>query len=345
MPEIPEPDSAERLDQAGSDDDALEQPPAASPARLLFIPLVLVMAGVLVWLFVRWPGRATVTAHDLVRDLGRPGRSHWQQAYALAELLRSPQRAELTRDPALAADLSELLARQMDAGPLDANRIKMRVFLCRALGEFSLPVVQPVLVRASRLERSAAEIAVRRSAVEALAAHAGHVHRPVADAAVIEALIATAREDDGHAAARAQRAELRASTAFALGVLGSESALDQLRQMLDDSQPNVRYNAAIGLARHGHAAAVPVLLEMLDPGNPESVATEASAGDRAWRQTTVLTNAIRAAQQWAERNPPAERRTLAAAIESLDHADVPVSVRSQARQTLAALAALPDEDR
>jgi hypothetical protein len=344
--ECPKPDADEPLAPPVSGDaDAVERP-AASLVRLLFLPLVLVSAIVLVWLFVRWPGRDSVSPHDLVRDLGQPGKSHWQQAYALAELLRGSQHAGLRQDARLAAELSALLDAQLDAGPLDANRINLRVFLCRALGEFTVPSVQSVLLRASRLERSPAEIAVRRSAVEALAAHVAHGGTPDRDAALVETLLATARESGGEMGAQAQRAELRASAAFALGVLGGEPPLTQLQFMLDDPHPNVRYNAATGLARHGHDAAVPVLLEMLDPGNSAALAGETSAAGRTWKQAVVLSNAIRAAQQWAERNPQADRRSLTAAIEALlhaerIHADLAASVQDQARRTLSALATLP----
>ena len=174
------------------------------------------------------------------------------------------------------------------------------------------PSVQPALMRASRLERNPAEIAVRRAAVEAIAAHAASAGPGTLDndATLAQTLIATAQESGRDSADKSQREELRASVAFALGVLGSDPALAQLQRMLDDPSPNVRYNAATGLARHGHAAALPVLLEMLDPGNPEAVAGEVSAAGRTWKQEAVLVNGIRAAQQWAEQNPQADRRAV-----------------------------------
>jgi hypothetical protein len=318
---------------------------AGTSARMWFIPLVVVFAVALVWLLLRWSGSRAVSPHEIVRDLGRPGKSHWQQAYVLAELLHGSQHAGLKQDAALAAQLSALLEAQLDDVALDANRLNMRVFLCRALGEFAVPTVQPVLLRASRLERNPAEIAVRRAAVEALAAHAvgvgpGTLHD---DASLVQTLIATAQESGRDAADKTPREELRASVAFALGVLGSEPALAQLQRMLDDPSTNVRYNAATGLARHGHAAALPVLLEMLDPGNPQAVAGEVSAAGRTWKREAVLTNAIRAAQQWAQRNPQADHEPLVAAVETLVTTDVTVSVRTLARQALPSLSVRPKQ--
>jgi hypothetical protein len=348
--EIPKPTAetaaVETKMLATADVAAAEPDSAASSTRWLFIPLALVSAVFLIGLLVRWRGRESVTPQDLVRDLGDPAKSHWHQAYALAELLRGPQQASLRQDARLAAELAVLLDRLLEAGPFDANRIKLRVFLCRALGEFAVPGVQPVLVRASRLERDPAELAVRRSAVEALAAHMVRSPAPDRDPALLAALLAAAGEHGEAAVEKTLRAELRASAAFALGVLGGDPALQQLQFMLADPQTNVRYNAAIGLARHGHAAALPVLLEMLQPNNPQTLAGETSAAGRRWKQAVVLTNAIRAAQCWAEQNSPADRRPLTTAIESLllpgpRDASVTPAVQQQARQTLSALATRP----
>ena len=162
--EIPKPTAetaaVETKMLATADVAAAEPDSAASSTRWLFIPLALVSAVFLIGLLVRWRGRESVTPQDLVRDLGDPAKSHLHQAYALAELLRGPQQASLRQDARLAAELAVLLDRLLEAGPFDANRIKLRVFLCRALGEVAVPGVQPVLVRASRLERDPAELAV-----------------------------------------------------------------------------------------------------------------------------------------------------------------------------------------
>ncbi len=343
MTELPESDALLPSSAPGSDAGLLPEPPAAASApsslRLLFIPLVLVAAMILIWAILRWPARETVSPRDLVRDLARPGRSHWQQAHSLAELLRDPQHAKLRQDAALAADLAAFLQVQLDAAELDANRVNLRIFLCRALGEFTVPAGLPVLIQAARQERGPAEAAVRRAALEALAARASHlgVDTLQNDGAVLAVFVAAARERGQGSSDQTQRAELRACAAFGLGVLGGQPALEALRPLLDDPSPNVRYNAAMGLARHGQTAAIPVLLEMLAPENREAIVDEVSAVGREWKRVLVWTNAIRAAIQLAQRNPGADCQPLAAAFESLAGADVPAEVRSQARAALTAI--------
>ncbi len=342
MPELPEFAVSIPSDHPTSDVEASSPVTAATSARRWFIPLVVVFALALVWVLIRWPGNRAALPQEIVRDLGRPGKGHWQQAYLLAELLHDPQHAAVKQDSALAAELAALLDAQLDAA-VDANRLNMRVFLCRALGEFAVPAVQPALMRASRLERSPAEIAVPRAAVEAIAAHVASAGPGALDnsANLVRTLIATAQESGRDSADKTQREDLRASVAFALGVLGGDPARAQLQRMLDDPSPNVRYNAATGLARHGHAAALPVLREMLDPSNSEAVADEVSDAGRTWKQTVVLTNGIRAAQQWAERNPHGDCKPLVAALERLVTANTTAAVRSQAREALRAFSAQP----
>ena len=56
---------------------------------------------------------------------------------------------------------------------------------------------------------------------------------------------------------------LRSSATFALGVIGGPGAGERLGQLVEDGDDDVRYNAAIGLARQGADAAWQPLEEML----------------------------------------------------------------------------------
>ena len=77
-----------------------------------------------------------------------------------------------------------------------------------------------------------------------------------------------------------------------MGVIGGGKAESTLETLLSDGHSDVRYNAATGLARHGNARAVDVLLEMLDPAEAARIeATEAGPGRR--NQKTALLSAGR----------------------------------------------------
>ena len=51
---------------------------------------------------------------------------------------------------------------------------------------------------------------------------------------------------------------------YALGALPGTAQLDTLRAALRDAEPDVRWNAAVALARHGSNEGVGVLQQMLD---------------------------------------------------------------------------------
>src|SRR5207237_3360289 len=97
-------------------------------------------------------------------------------------------------------------------------------------------------------------------------------------------------------------AELRAVAAYTLGVIGGDQATERLKQMLHDTYPNARFNAATGLARSGNVECVSVLREMLDPENPLAVKDEANPNDQARKRTTVLLNGIKATMLLADSN-------------------------------------------
>src|SRR5204862_4413952 len=112
-------------------------------------------------------------------------------------------------------------------------------------------------------------------------------------------------------------AELRAVAAYALGVIGGDDATQRLEQMLHDTYPNARFNAATGLARRGNAKCEGVLREMLDPANPLAVKDEINPNDQARTRITVLLNGISAALHLAEANPGADLTALKQAIQKL----------------------------
>src|SRR4029077_7849489 len=56
---------------------------------------------------------------------------------------------------------------------------------------------------------------------------------------------------------------------YALGALPGDAQIDTLRTALEDSAPDVRWNAAVALARHDRGEGVAVLRQMLDRGYVE----------------------------------------------------------------------------
>jgi HEAT repeat protein len=322
----------------GAADDIL--PPVTPPTagfllQLFLIPLIIVGIIVMVWLMFSWLAHMGGDPRDLVRKLQKGDDASWQAALTLADLIRDPQQKHLKYDEKLAADLGDVLKKQLASAQSEENQINLCVFLCKALGEFSTPEAAPALIEAAKSETAAAD--VRREAVRALALLASNLgpEQFQKNGPAMQAIYAAAGERGGEGDDRKHRAELRSSAAYALGVIGGDEALGRLARLLDDADPNVRYNAATGLARHGDARAIPVLVEMLDPANDDAVGGEKSESGREWKQGLVNINGVKAAAMLAEKNDSADMDPLQKALEELAKSAGPTRVRNEAREAIA----------
>jgi HEAT repeat protein len=128
-------------------------------------------------------------------------------------------------------------------------------------------------------------------------------------------------------------------------VLGGDAARDRLVQLLDDSYPNARYNAATGLARQGDPRCARVLLAMLDPNNQESVKGETIDSNREAKRLSVMVNGLRAAgqllDQLDEKSQTDDTRAIRSEVEKLSEQAEPKAIGLVARDVLRGLARTP----
>jgi len=309
------------------DDPPVESPPLGMLGKLILLPALVVACLVLIVVVIGWLTLSPGDVHSMVDALEKSGNRRWRAAVHLAGVLRAPGGAGLKRDPVLAARLTEILEREIESGGTRDDEITLRMYLCRALGEFYLVEPLPVLIEAATTERDPREVDVRRSAIEATAVLASNVgpSRLRSRAALIAAL-SEAAEDT--------RPPLRSAAAFTLGVIGGSEAETELAALLSDAYPDVRYNAATGLARHGNVKAVDVLLEMLDPSETAGVDVEKQEPARDFKRAVILVNGLRAAGQLTATDPSADWSRLERAIERLSRAEVDGAVRAQAVEVL-----------
>jgi hypothetical protein len=319
----------------------VEAPTGSFILQLFLIPLLIVSIVVLLWLMFSWlANMGGDNPQDLVRMLGRSDEASWQGAYKLADLLRSPDPRydALRADAALARQLADLLDRDLQTpakGDSDQNLAVRRMFMCRALGSFTVSDGLPVLMRAAKEERDPIEVQVRLAALEGITTLADNCGPDgfAANTELMKVLLDCSRETDdsgpapvttkdGEATTYRPHAEIRSVAAYALGVIGGEQATERLTKMLNDSYANARYNAATGLARRGEPACIRVLREMLDPDNNQAARDESNERDKDHKRATVLINGVRAALDFARANPTADTSDLTAALKRL--ADSPL---------------------
>lgn len=324
---MPEDPPAREGISAGDTLPPVEPPSAGFILQLFVVPAVMVIIIVAVWLMFNWLAHMGDDPQSYVEALRRSNVARWQAAVNLANALRQKD-SKLKKDAALATELSKLLDAELDAsvGAPTENDIKLRAYLCKALGEFEISAGLPTLLKAAG-EKT--DVQVRRAAIEAIALLASHVGReqPLDDPQLLPVLLsASADEESG----------IREAAAYALGVLGGSEATGRLTILLADGVPNVRYNAATGLARRGDMNASGVLVEMLDPDASAGTASETSELAREFKRNSIWINALRATTQLSRTAPPdADFVPLRKAVERLsDASTVPQSIRINAQKVL-----------
>jgi HEAT repeat protein len=362
------PDHLPPKPQKFSPDDIL--PPVEPPSvtfllQLFLIPLMIVSIIVGVWLLFSWLATASVDPQQMLQEIRQNREASWQRAVTLASMLDNPDSryAELRKDPEFARELGEILTEELKTPLTDRKahdqRLKVRYFLCRALGRMETPEAIPPLLEAAQLDRNVAEVDVRLGALESLALLASQLGPEVFqnNDKAMDVLLACSRASDsstdkveGQSADYRPHGEVRGAAAYALGVIGGERATDRLAEMLDDVYPNARYNAATGLARQGDVRAIPVLVEMLDPQNELVAASETAKENRDNQRIQVLKNAIQASVRLAEQQKSAPKLSdLREALNKLATTEISQlkdqaaqgAIQSLAKEAVAQLGATP----
>jgi hypothetical protein len=315
----------------------VEPPSAGFILQLFVIPGVIVAVIVLVWLLfshLAQMGRSDPEAY--IAALDRNNEARWQAAFNLANDLRNEKGAQyeaLRSDTKLARRLGEILDREIDSASMQEHAVTFRIYLCRALREFHVADGLPALIRAANTQRDEREAQVRWFALESIAVLAENVRQsdPGAklDKPELEPTLLRAAGDP--------EPMVRKRVAFVLGVVGGERLLEELHTLLTDTYPDVRFNAATGLARHGDASAVEVLIEMLDPESKPGRDVELQKEARDQKREKIISNALRAARQLHAQNPTLDTSSLQSAVETLLESGPGRVMEIEAKQTLADL--------
>ncbi len=311
-------------------DDALptvEPPNAAFLVQLFVVPLTIVSCGLfVVWGFY-WLAQMGNDPESYVRALRRNNEGRWQVALNFANDLRGPGGAALKSDVKLVSDLAGILddevasGRPQGGGHAAEQSKTLCGYLCRALGEFSVPeAAQPLLERAT----DTADPQTAQAAVEALAVLASNLTAAGKSFAepepVTKAILA---------ASRSETKTLRSSATFALGVIGGPETGPRLAELIEDADDDVRFNAAIGLARQGSDTAWGPLEEMLELPDVVPPQGDQKGQSERYRRAMIVVNALKGVSLLVDdmkQPPPAKITTLIAKL-----SDDPVSdVRSSA---------------
>ncbi|MEM7314468.1 MAG: HEAT repeat domain-containing protein [Planctomycetota bacterium] len=328
-------------------------PPVQAPAagfimQLFLIPLLIVSIIVAVWFMFSYLARTGNDPAELVNDISRVNHSSWQKALTLAQLIRDPQQTELRSNRELADKLAGILEDQVESGRSESDYLYLRIYLCRVLGEFDVDSGFDALAQAAVKEERIEDVQVRKAALQALVILAGNLD----DATVakhktaLESIIKSSEEYADVGDEKIRRQSIRSTATYVLGLFPGEDANKRLGELLNDPSLDVSYNAAIGLARHGDARALPILEEMLDP--PEEALKDPTPensqvkidNQTEWKRGHVILNALRSIGKMKTKYPQMELGALPDAIKKLSEDESqPSSLRIQAGEVLRSIAA------
>ena len=228
-----------------------EETPPPEPERqttpflvLQFFIFPMAIVGVCVAVFVIFGMIASEGkgARDYVAEV-RTGSANrrWQAAFELSKVLQARKDKALA-DPAFAEELTKVFDESAEDDP------RVRRYLALALGRLGSARAVPSLLQAARgTAKGPADSETQIYAVWALGA--------IGDPAALPGLLDLARADDPG---------LRKSVVHALGSFPDPRSTEALAAALSDPVEDVRWNAALALARRRDARAAPVLLQMMD---------------------------------------------------------------------------------
>ena len=286
------------------------RPIASAPAiavQFFLIPLLVVGATVLVYVGFRSLLSEDRSAQEYLTDIRSGGTNRrWPAAYELSRLMANPDFVK--RDEAL---LAPELIKAFEESKNDDPRV--RQYLALTLGRLTPPIppkARELLIQALNDRDSQTRI----SAIWALGSTGDDTV-----AAQIEQQYSS--EDAG----------VRKMAVYALGSIPGAASSDTLVKALDDPQPDVQWNAAIALARHGRHEGVPVLRRMLDRDYVEHhVTRQQQATEEIDPVGEVMISGLRAVAALKE-------ATLSDPVRTLSEKDANLKVRQAAMETLKTL--------
>jgi HEAT repeat protein len=213
--------------------------------QFFLFPLGIVAVCVAVFVVFGLIANEGKSARDYLGEIRSGGTNRrWQAAFELSKVLQTGKDPALS-DPAFVPQVLEAFEGSANDDP------RVRRYLALALGRLKDKRAVPAL---ARLARGGGDADTQVYAVLALGV--------LGDPAALPDLLPLAGSSD---------AGLRKAVAHALGSLPSDESRAALRRALEDEVPDVRWNAALSLARRGDAAAGPVLLSMMDRAQMQSV--------------------------------------------------------------------------
>ena len=311
------------MDKLVERESAARNPLVAAPAlavQFFLIPLVVVTVAVGVYLGFRSLMVDSRTPQEYLTEIRSGGRERqWPAAYELSRLMDDQK---TRRDKLLAIELVKAFDEAKTGDP------RVRKYLALAIGRLDppLPSDAVAVLLKSLDDPQKAWTPDLWSRINGWTDEMNEAH--------ISTIWALGASGDPGVAARLQPlyassdGGIRKIVVYALGALPGETQIDTLRTALQDTAPDVRWNAAVALARHNRHEGVAVLRQMLDRSYVEQTVKRAVRQDEDRDPIAdVMISGLRAAAILKD-------VSLKAPVESLSQQDRSMKVRQAALEAL-----------
>jgi HEAT repeat protein len=283
------------MDKLVERESAPRNPLVAAPAlavQFFLIPLAVIAVTAAVYLGFRSMVIDTRGARDYLAEVQNGGTERrWPAAYELSRLMDDPKvRADRSLGPALVKAFEQA----KDDDP------RIRRYLALAIGRLDPPLPAGAIdVLSSSLDEP--DRAATPGVDSWISRLTGWSESDIGEVR-ISTIWALGASGDPRVAGRLQPfyqspdAGVRKMVVYALGALPGHDQLETLRAALQDAEPDVRWNAAVGLARHGDRQGAGVIRQMIDRDYVEHVVKREVRQDRDLDPIAdVMISGIRAA--------------------------------------------------
>jgi HEAT repeat protein len=308
-------------------DDAPRNPLVAAPAlavQFFLIPLTVVAVTVLVYVGFRSLLNDSRSAESYLSEVRTGGTDRrWPAAYELSRLMADP---ETRANRALAPALVEAFERAKDDDP------RVRRYLALAIGRLEPPLPAEAV---AALTKALEEPEVRYTP-DFFSRLAGATDSEAGEARISTIWALGSSGDPGVVKTvepfyKSPDAGVRKMAVYALGAQPGDSHISTLREALHDSEPDVRWNAAVALARHGSRDGVATIGQMLDrPYLEHTIKREIRPDAELDPVAEVIISGLRAAAALKE-------PSLKPSIDNLSRSDSSMKVRQAALEALKAI--------
>jgi hypothetical protein len=193
--------------------------------------------GAVFFLLFKFVTYETNNAEDLLNQVKVGSASkRWQSAFELAKVLNNPDAEPLT--DSFKDQLTSAYERSIHDDPL------VRSYLAMAMGATKDPIFGDILI--DGLEDKSLE--TRIAAIQSLGM--------IQYSAAVKPINTLIQNSDTHSE--------RLTATIALGMIGEKSAVPYLRILLEDEEANIRWDAAIALAKMGDNSGANIIEGLLD---------------------------------------------------------------------------------